>query len=178
MTDENRLQRRMQKIGELIAGMDSREAGRSKELLESVMDLHGEAFDRLLRCLHGFGEAGQAVIDTAAADPVISSVLLLYGLHPVDFETRVRKAIEKLGPSLRSYGVFAEIVGLDGGTIRIRLRGVDSAFTARTVKNLVEEELFAAAPDAASMVLTGLEKFAAPDFVPVEMVGLAAGEGP
>jgi hypothetical protein len=61
--------------------------------------------------------------------------------------------------------------------VRIRLRGIDSAFTARTVKSAIEEELYAAAPDAASVVLQGLENFAAPDFVPLEKVGvLAAGK--
>ena len=61
--------------------------------------------------------------------------------------------------------------------MRIRVRGVDNAFTARTVKSAIEEELYAAAPDAASLVLLGLEKFAAPDFVPLEKVGLVAPAG-
>jgi hypothetical protein len=60
-----------------------------------------------------------------------------------------------------------------GGAVRIRLHGVDSSFTARTVKSAVEDELYAAAPDAVSLVLVGLDKFAAPDFVPLEMVGVA-----
>ncbi len=49
--------------------------------------------------------------------------------------------------------------------------------TARSVKSLVEEELYAAAPDAVSVDFLGLEKFASPDFVPLEQVGiLAAGK--
>jgi hypothetical protein len=75
---------------------------------------------------------------------------------------------------LRSYGVDAELTNAAGGAVRIRLRGIDSAFTARTVKAAVEDELYAAAPDATSLVLLGLENFATPDFVPLEKIGMLA----
>jgi len=173
MMDESTLQQRMQKIGDLIHRLDSEEAARSRELLESVLSLHGEALERILQRLHEAGEPGEEAIRGLTADPVVSSVLLLYGLHPLDFETRVNQAVEKVRPSLRAYGVFAELAGAGGGDVRIRLRGVDSSFTARTVRAAVEEELYAAAPDAVSLTLLGLEKFAAPDFVPVEMIAAA-----
>jgi len=137
------------------------------------MDLHGEALDRIFQRLREAGEAGNAVIQCLAADPVVSSVLLLYGLHPLDFEMRVQQAVDKVGPTLRQYGVYAELAGIDAGSVRIRFRGVDSAFTARSVRSAMEEELYAAAPDAVAVVLLGLEKFAAPDFVPLEMVAAA-----
>jgi hypothetical protein len=173
MIEESKLQQRMKKIGDLVDQLNPEEAARSRELLESVMDLHGEALERILLRLRGAGEAGSEVIRGLSADPVVSSVLLLYGLHPEDFETRVRRAIESSGPALRPYGVYVELAGVSGGTVRIRFRGVDSAFTARTVKAAVEDQLYAAAPDAASVVFLGLEKFSAPDFVPLEMVASA-----
>jgi len=178
MIDEDTLRQRMQRIDELVRQLDSTpDAGakaQSRELLQSVMDLHGEAIERMLVYLQGAGEAGEKLLDSLASDPVVSSVLLLYGLHPLEFEARVRGAIEKARPALRSYGVDAEFSGAAGGAVRIRLRGVDSAFTARTVKAAVEDELYAAAPDATSLVLLGLENFAAPDFVPLEKIGMLA----
>ncbi len=173
MIEENKLRQRMNKIGDLVSQLNTEERDRSRELLEAVMDLHGEALDRILQRLRGAGEAGDAAIQSLTEDPVVSSVLLLYGLHPLDFETRVRQAVEKLGPSLRTSGVYADLVNIDAGMIRVRFRGVDSAATARSVKASVEEELYAAAPDAESVVVLGLEKFAAPDFVPLEMVASA-----
>jgi hypothetical protein len=172
MIDEDKLQQKMQRIAALVSQLDT-EAGaavraQARELLESVMDLHGEALERVLERLHAAGEAGGEILGSLAADPVVSSVLLLYGLHPLDFETRVRGAIEKVRPTLRSYATDADLLGVAGGAVRIRLRGVDNAFTARTVKSAIEEELYAAAPDAASVVIIGLEKFASPDFVPLE----------
>ena len=177
MIDEQKLQQRMQRIGELVSHLDSEGVpasvrAQSKELIESVMDLHGEALDRLMRLLRNAGEPGEQLLGSLAVDPVVSSVLLLYGLHPEDFETRVMRALEKARPALHSYGTHAELMTVKGGTVRVRLHGVDSAFTARTVKSLLEEELYAAAPDAVSLTVLGLEKFAAPDFVPVQALSL------
>ena len=113
MIDEDKLQQRMQRIAELVRRLDSAaDSGvraQSRELLEAVMDLHGEALERVLQRLRGGGEAGAAILDSLGADPVVASVLLLYGLHPLDFETRVRRAIEKVRPTLRSYGSDAGI---------------------------------------------------------------------
>ena len=35
------------------------------------------------------GEPGHALIASLAGDDLVSSLLLLYGLHPLDLETRV-----------------------------------------------------------------------------------------
>ena len=173
MIDESQLQRKMQRIGELVGQLNSEEAARSRELLAAVMDVHGEALDRTIQRLREAGEAGEAVIQSLAADPIVSSVLLLYGLHPLDFETRVRRAVEQAAAAMRTQGVYVELAGTDGGVVRIRFRGVDSAHTARAVKSAMEDALYAAAPDAASAVMLGLEKYSAPDFVPLEMVAEA-----
>lgn len=179
MIDEDKLTQRMQRIAELVRRLDTEADARaaraqSRELLESVMDLHGEALDRILQRLRGFGAATEELLATLAADPVVASVLLLYGLHPLDFDTRVRRAIENARPALRPYGADAELVTATAGAIRISVRGVDSAFTARAVRSAIEGEIYAAAPDATSLTLLGLEKFSAPDFVPLEKIGVLA----
>ena len=180
MIEEDKLKQRMQRIAELVRQLDTEADARaaraqSRELLESVMDLHGEALERMLQRLRGAGAAGEELLDSLAADSVVASVLLLYGLHPLDFDTRVRRAIEKARPTLRAYGTDAELVSTAGGSIRIRMRGADNAFAARTVKSAVEDEIYAMAPDAASLTLIGLEKFSPPDFVPLEKVAVLAG---
>jgi len=181
MIDEEKLRHRMQRIADLVHRLDSvADAGlkaQSKELMASVMDLHGEALERMLASISESGEPGREILDDLEADPVVASVLLLHGLHPLNFETRVQRAMEKVSPALRQYGAGAELISAAGGAVRLRLRGVDNAFTARTVKSAIEEELYAAAPDATSLVLEGLEKFATPDFVPLEKIGvLTAGK--
>ena len=126
MIDEDKLQQRMQRISELVRRLDSAAdsavRAQSRELLEAVMDLHGEALERVLQRLRGGGEAGAEILDSLSADPVVASVLLLYGLHPLDFETRVRRAIEKVRPALRSYGSDLELSSVNAGAVRIRVR--------------------------------------------------------
>jgi hypothetical protein len=176
MATEDRLQQRMLRIAELVQQLDSAADAKTKaqfkELLESVMELHREALERVLEALRALGDAGEKLLASLAEDPAVAGVLLLYGLHPLDFETRVRCGIDKAAPILRSYGARAEAVSIKNGAVRIRISGAADAFTARTVKSAIEEELYAVAPDAASVVLLGLEKFTAPDFVPLEKLGV------
>ena len=51
--------------------------------------------------------------DQLTGDELVASVLLLHGLHPVDLETRVRGALEKTRPYLKSHGGNVELVGID-----------------------------------------------------------------
>ena len=180
MIEETNLRERMQRIADLVRRLDGlSDSGvrlQVRELLQSVLDLHGEAFGRVLERLNGAGQAGNALIDELANDPVVLSVLVLHGLHPLDFDTRVHMAMERAQAALRAQGAVAELTGTKAGEVRIRIRGVDDAQTARAVRSLLEDELYAIAPDAVSVVLLGLEKFASPDFVPLEQVGTLAGK--
>ena len=40
------------------------------------------------------------MLDRFSRDELVASLLMLHGLHPVDFDTRVRKAVETLQPAL------------------------------------------------------------------------------
>ncbi len=51
------------------------------------------------------GDAGMAIIDRLGRDSMVSSVLLLYGLHPEDFESRVVKAVDRRSRSCGSRAV-------------------------------------------------------------------------
>jgi hypothetical protein len=181
MISDDKLKHQMQRIADLVGHLDAvADASvrmQAKALIESVMELHGEALERILVALRGAGDAGERIVEALAADTVVSSVLLLYGLHPLDFETRVQRSIEQTRPTLRSYGADADLLSTRGGAVRIRIRGVNSALAARAVRSTLEEALYAGAPDATSVALAGLEEFASPDFVPLEKVGvLAAGK--
>ena len=57
------------------------------------------------------GESGQRTIDDLGRDPLVSSLLVLYGLHPLDLETRVAQAVEKVQPRVRKGGGELELLG-------------------------------------------------------------------
>src|SRR6202035_2123855 len=75
----------------------------AKELVQALMTLHGACLERILEVIGQSGESGKSIIDTFARDGVVKSVLLLYGLHPVDLKTRILEALEKVHPYMRSH---------------------------------------------------------------------------
>src|ERR1700733_2388856 len=63
------------------------------ELVQSVVELHGAALERMLESISQT-PAGERALDAAIEDDLIASVLLLHGLHPDSIETRVLRALE------------------------------------------------------------------------------------
>src|ERR1044072_3017529 len=71
------------------------------ELLQSVMDLHGATLARIVEIANDSGERGQRLLEQLGTDPLVCGLLVLYGIHPLDLETRVRRAVEHVAPALR-----------------------------------------------------------------------------
>ena len=88
----------------------------------------------------------------------MSSLLLLYGLHPLDLEARVQQALEKVRPLLRSHGGNVELLGIADGVVRLRMLGSchGCPSSAMTLKNAIEEAIYAAAPDATAIEVEGV----------------------
>jgi hypothetical protein len=178
MPEEKEFQERIRAIEGLIHKLEEM-PDRSlwsavRELMQSVMDLHGMALDRVLTILSDHdGQAAQQ-IEALGCDELVGSVLLLHGLHPVDLETRTRRALGKTESVLRGYGVRAELLDTFDGNIRIQIHGVTSAHVAKSSRAVVEEAIYQAAPDAASFAIFGLDQFAL-DFVPLDQLRTAAG---
>jgi Fe-S cluster biogenesis protein NfuA len=151
--EEKEFQRRIQKIEGLVRALeavaDPKIRASAKELVQCLLDLHGAGLDRILAAVTGAGEPGRVLIDELARDDLVSSLLLLHGLHPVRLEDRVRQALERVGPYLRSHGGGVEMVGLSGGVVRLRLSGGGHGCgsSPAALQAAVEEALYAAAPD-------------------------------
>jgi Fe-S cluster biogenesis protein NfuA len=155
------LQKRMRRIGEIVEQLESAADPNmraiARELLESLMALHGAGIERILEIAANSGEAGESVIRNCGRDELVSSLLLLYGLHPENLSARVTRALEKLRSSLEPHSAKVELVSIsDDGAVRVRLDlkpngGCGS--TAATLKSSVEAALQDAAPDATSIVV-------------------------
>jgi len=155
-------QRRLGRVEELIAALESaadpavRE--QTRELIETLLDLHGRGLEQILEAMHETGETGERVIDKLGRDQLVSGVLLLHGLHPLDLETRVRNALEAVRPRLGLHGGSVELLEVtkDGG-VRIRLEGnCHGCPSSRiTLHSTIEEELYAVAPDITSLQVDG-----------------------
>ena len=173
VADDKDFQQRVQRIGEQVRELESiaDPAARTtaKGLLQSLMDLHGAGLERILEVVFNSGAGGAQLVDDLGRDPLVSSLLVLYGLHPIEIEGRVREKLEQLRRKLFKMGAEASLISVNGNDIRVRVRieGHGCGSTARTVQAAVEEAIYEAAPDLTSLVIEGLEEPAASGFVAV-----------
>ena len=66
-------------------------------LVQSVIELHGAALQRLIdKCLET--PEGERVLAEALQDDLVASMFLLHSLHPDDIETRVLRGLQAVRP--------------------------------------------------------------------------------
>src|SRR6202050_3160987 len=142
------------------------------------MDLHAAAIEKALDIVADAGEPGMTIIDRLGRDPLVASVLILYGLHPEDLETRIVKAVDKVRPQLPKQGCEVELVNVNNGAIRLRVE-TGSHTCGSTAKNLqatLGGNMYDAAAALTSLVIEGFEEKPASGFVGLDklMSGAAA----
>lgn len=182
MADSRDFREDMQRIGSLVQEIESSAdpavRAITKTLMQSLMDLHGAAIEKALDIIADSGEQGMAIIDRLGRDPLVSSVLILYGLHPEDLEARTVKAVDKVRPQLRKQGCEVELVSVSDGVIRLRVEtgSHTCGSTAKTLQATLEGTMYDAAPDLTSLVIEGFEEKPASGFVGLDklMSGNAA----
>ena len=176
------LQQQLQRMESLIQAIEAIDDPATRrvahEAIQTLMDLHGAGLERVLEIVAEAGEAGEALIARFAHDELVGGLLLLYGLHPLDLETRVAQALETVRPYLRSHGGNVELLGISEGVVRLRLQGSchGCPSSAMTLKLAIEEAIYAAAPDVVALEVEGLvERPPSPpaDIIPLEPVAAA-----
>ncbi|CAA9455544.1 MAG: Uncharacterized NifU-like protein MSMEG_2718 [uncultured Rubrobacteraceae bacterium] len=117
------------------------------EMVGTLLDLYGDGLARMMDLVHETGNGG--AFEAFANDELVSHLLLLHGLHPVDVETRVLEALEEVRPYLQSHGGNVEFLGVEGGVARLRMQGSCDGCpsSAMTLKLAIEEAVLKAAPD-------------------------------
>jgi hypothetical protein len=127
-------------VEQLEAGSDPASKALSKELLQSVMELHAAGLGRLIDLTRASGAPGEALLERFARDQKVRTLLLLHDLHPWDAATRIREA-------LRPHEGKIEISRLDESSVHVRVDGPTSL--VRTIEDAVRE----AAPDVESIIV-------------------------
>ncbi|MGI9115060.1 MAG: NifU family protein [Chthoniobacterales bacterium] len=156
-------QKRLERIEELIAAIDAcpdqSMRARTRELVQTLLELHASSLNRVLETIFDSSSSGQRLINELAENDLVSNLLLLHGLHPLDLETRVRAALDKVQPRLGLHGGSVNLLGVTPeGTVRLQLAGnCEGCPSSRmTLKYSIEEALYAAAPDIAALEVDGL----------------------
>lgn len=142
-----------------------------QELMQLVMDLHGTGIERMLDVIGAAPDSGEKIVQKLVRDELVSSLLILYGLHPTPFESRVAQALDKVSLKLRAHEGRVELLNIQDGSVHLRLQanGHGCGSTGRALKEMVENAVYQAAPDVAALVIEGADDDKQ-GFVPLEML--------
>jgi hypothetical protein len=162
---QQRLESIEQVIRQIEATGDPNVRTAARELVQLVMELHGAGLERILEILRSGGDSGQFLLEGMGRDDLVSSLLVLYGLHPVSLEERICQGIEKANRQMRSRSATVELIGMEDGAVRLNLKANGHG---PALKEVVEAAIYQAAPDVTSLVIEGAEEKQA--FVPIEML--------
>ncbi len=142
-------------IDELVWALDAiadpLAADAARELVQRVLELHGLALTRIMAAIAETPD-GARLTALLADDERVSGVLLLHGLHPADFESRVRGALDRLHAHLALEGVVVLGLTIDGEKLKLQVGPGDGqryrSERAESIRSEIRQALFAAAPDA------------------------------
>jgi Fe-S cluster biogenesis protein NfuA/nitrite reductase/ring-hydroxylating ferredoxin subunit len=144
------------------------------ELVQALLDLYGEGLARMVGAVAERDDGTLAA--SLSADELVSHLLLLHGLHPEPVEVRVGRALAEVRPYLESHGGDVELLGVEDGVARLRLRGSCSGCPSSTVtlKLAIEDAIRKAAPDLDEILAEDAE---APAPAPVSGLTVRAVDG-
>jgi Fe-S cluster biogenesis protein NfuA/nitrite reductase/ring-hydroxylating ferredoxin subunit len=136
---------RVARVERLLEEVDER----GEELVQALLDMYGEGLRRIL------ARTDPAVL---VEDELLSELLLLHDLHPVPLDARVREALESVRPYLESHGGNVELVGVDGGVVRVRLSGSCDGCpsSTMTLKLAIEDAIQRMAPEVERVEAEGV----------------------
>jgi len=145
-------------LGEIEALKDPRARSKAAEVVGVLLDLYGDGLARMMDLVHETGN--YKAFESFAQDELVSHLLLLHGLHPLDVETRVVQALEEVRPYLQSHGGNVEFLGVKGGVARLRMQGSCDGCpsSAMTLKLAIEEAVLKAAPDLEGIEAEGVSE--------------------
>ena len=173
-----------ERIEELLASLRSRGGGAAEaaeELVRLLVGVYGDGLAAIMAALAQEGAPGRAMIDRLAADPVVEGLLLLHGLHPLDVDDRIQRALDQVRPYLGSHAGGVQYLGVTDGAARLRLEGTCHGCPSSTVtvRLAIEGAVQDAAPEVTEVVVEGMTAPPAPALLQIgPRPDTAPGAGP
>ena len=186
MTGVQKVSARVEELLDALkAGGFGGAAPAAEELVGLLVGLYGDGLTQIATILAASGPDGAAMLTRLADDPLVESLLLLHGLHPLDVDARIQRALDRVRPYLGSHAGGVEYLGVVAGVARLKLEGSCSGCPSSTVtvQLAIEGAVLDAAPEVTSVVVEGmtpappaptlLQIGRRPDEVPAELVQAA-----
>jgi hypothetical protein len=144
--DTTQFQERMERIEELLAAVEEHAnpvaRASAVELVRTLLDVHRIGLSQIVEPVARHGAPGQAILKEWLQNDLISRLLLLHGLHPVDLETRLEQALDCVRPRLLALGARVELARVSHEVVALRVYA-----GSEIVHQLLHEAILAAAPD-------------------------------
>ena len=154
-----RVQQAGDRIEELLGVLAGTGQGAvAEELVRLLVGLYGDGLTHIVGALQDDGDAGAAMLERLTGDPLIESLLLLHGLHPLDVDARIQRALDRVRPYLGSHAGGVSYVGVTDGVARLRLEGNCDGCPSSTVtvQLAIEGAVQDAAPEVTEVVVEGV----------------------
>jgi Fe-S cluster biogenesis protein NfuA/nitrite reductase/ring-hydroxylating ferredoxin subunit len=167
--DGGSLNQRGKRIQELIEQIetlpDPAARGLMQECMQSVLGFYGDGLARVLEVVQEAGADGEKVFQSLIGDETVRGLLLIHGLHPVDLETRLRQALDKVRPYMESHGGNVELIRLENDYAQLRLEGhcKTCPSSAVTLELAVRQAIEEACPDLQGFDVEGMPEVTEPD---------------
>jgi Fe-S cluster biogenesis protein NfuA/nitrite reductase/ring-hydroxylating ferredoxin subunit len=159
MTRVRRVGDRIEEILGLLRSGDATGAAAAEELVGLLVGLYGDGLGHIVATLRDAGPAGAELLAEMTEDPLVESLLLLHDLHPLDVDTRIQRALDRVRPYLGSHAGGVEYLGLtEQGTARLRLEGSCHGCPSSTVtvRLAIEDAVKDAAPEVGEVAVEGM----------------------
>jgi Fe-S cluster biogenesis protein NfuA/nitrite reductase/ring-hydroxylating ferredoxin subunit len=130
----------------------------AEELVALLVGLYGDGLAQVMTVLADQGPPGEAMIAKLADDPLVESLLLLHGLHPLGVDARIQRALDRVRPYLGSHAGGVEYLGVFDGVARLKLEGSCHGCPSSTVtvQLAIEGAVQDAAPEVTEVVVEGM----------------------
>jgi Fe-S cluster biogenesis protein NfuA/nitrite reductase/ring-hydroxylating ferredoxin subunit len=163
-----------ERVGALLSQIgdsaDPRITERTEDLVSVLMQFYGAGIRRMMEIADEAGMLEGDLLDRFVRDELVSGLLVIHDLHPLDLETRVQDALDRVRPYLGSHGGDVEILGIDGDVVRLRMEGSCSSCPSSTVtlNYAIEKAILEAAPEIARVEADGVEPAPQPALIQLE----------
>jgi Fe-S cluster biogenesis protein NfuA/nitrite reductase/ring-hydroxylating ferredoxin subunit len=157
---------RVQQVGdqieELLAGLTAKGQGpAAEELVRLLVGMYGDGLAHVMTAVTDDGlddGAVAATLDRLTGDPLVENLLLLHGLHPLDVDTRIQRALDRVRPYLGSHAGGVHYVGVTDGVAHLVLEGNCNGCPSSTVtvQLAIEGAVQDAAPEVSEVVVEGV----------------------
>jgi Fe-S cluster biogenesis protein NfuA len=161
----------VERLVEQVSGLkvdDARTA--ALDLMQALMDLHGAGLTRIVDLL-GESESSRKSLAKLGEDPMVCGLMVLYGIHPVSLDDRIKNAVDKARLQVQKQGGRVELLEVSDGLVRVSISSTGNGCHSSpdALKQIVEQSIREAAPEVIDVMADGV---ASPTsaFLPLNMI--------